>query len=135
MRECPKCSSSNAVYDDGYCAVCCQQTLPHIKFVACEKATQLLKSPTFPYVLAFAEAMEAKLAKNRHKGDRAGWLKLTTDELWNLMRNEIVELRQAIENGNAEDIKKEAADVANFVMMIADKASMPLGEAGSPNPR
>lgn len=127
MRNCPACLNAT-VTEYGYCLVCHKHTRAKI-------VLQGRDSPTWPYVIDFAQAMEGKLALNRHKGDRAGWLSLTTDKLWTLLQKELVELRAAIETGNAEDIKKEAADVANFAMMIADKASMPLGEAGSPNPR
>lgn len=89
-------------------------------------------SPTWPHVLAFARRMEAKLAVNRHKGDREGWLK---DHPWDLverMLDETVEVQQCFANtteGNVvpvktpEEIANKCADVANFCMMIADKPS------------
>src|SRR6478609_3138894 len=54
----------------------------------------LADSPTLLYVLKFACSMEAKLAKNRRKGDRGGWLK---DHPWSLVErilDEPVELQQ-----------------------------------------
>jgi NTP pyrophosphatase (non-canonical NTP hydrolase) len=86
-------------------------------------------SPTWPYVLAFAQRMEAKLAKNRHKGDRNGWINCNPDELAFRIRDELAELEDALrlvrhkENivaSEREQIANEAADVANFAMMIAD---------------
>jgi len=90
----------------------------------------LAQSPTWPHVLVFAKRMEAKLAQNRHKGDREGWLK---DDPWNLverMLDETVEVQHCFTLGsdgradydNAEKLADECADVANFCMMIADVA-------------
>lgn len=81
-------------------------------------------SPTWPYVLAFAKRMEAKLAKNRHKGDREGWLKDHPLSLCARIGDESRELYEAIEGTeSAEVVSNEAADVANFAMMVADSYS------------
>jgi hypothetical protein len=87
-------------------------------------------SPTWPYVLVFAKRMEAKLAKNRHKGDREGWLK---DHPWNLVErilDETVEVQQCFTDAgsgpqfdDAEKLANECADVANFCMMVADRVT------------
>lgn len=77
-------------------------------------------SPTWPIVLAFAKRMEAKLAKNRHKGDREGWLKDHPQALWSRIDDEHLELYEAIGGNDPEAVWKEAADVANFAMMVAD---------------
>lgn len=89
-------------------------------------------SPTWPHVLAFALRMEAKLEKNRHKGDRAGWLK---DHPWDLVErilDETVEVQECFANTTdggvapiktPEEIADECADVANFCMMLADKVT------------
>ena len=82
-------------------------------------------SPTWPFVLAFAVRMEAKLAKNRHKGDRDGWLKDAPWPLFVRLLGEMSELERAIREGESpEDIADEAADVANFAMMVADSAAL-----------
>ncbi len=83
-------------------------------------AEMSIDSPTWPYVLAFAKRMEAKLAKNRHKGDRNGWIKDDPKALFWRIGDEHKELMQAMESGTNEEIANEAADVANFAMMIAD---------------
>lgn len=89
----------------------------------------LADSPTWPYVLAFAKRMEAKLAKNRHKGDRDGWIKYNPRDLLARLDEETTELDAAlfavarkdnIVAREREQIINEAADVANFAMMIAD---------------
>jgi NTP pyrophosphatase (non-canonical NTP hydrolase) len=72
----------------------------------------------------FAEQMERKLKANDHKG---GW---DIDELWRLMdrlNQEAQELRRAfnrrpIESFSWQEVIDEAADVANFAMMLADRA-------------
>lgn len=78
-------------------------------------------SSTWAYVLAFAHEMERKLAANRHKGDRDGWVKMPHGWLLTRVLAETAELASALdaEDGSAR-ITSEAADVANFAMMIAD---------------
>jgi hypothetical protein len=82
----------------------------------------------------FAEQMELKLRENDHKG---GWLGIGMEYAQRRMRQEMVELEQAItefswrnDDGTTKSdaqiaearnrIVREAADVANFAMMIAD---------------
>ncbi|PGW89949.1 hypothetical protein [Bacillus cereus] len=71
----------------------------------------------------FAEQMESKLQENDHKG---GWQ--DCDCYWLLKRasGECLELLRELDvyrdlGDNKEKIIKECSDVANFVMMIADK--------------
>jgi NTP pyrophosphatase (non-canonical NTP hydrolase) len=83
-------------------------------------------------VLEFARRMDAKLVANRNKGDRAGWLKENVDWLFGRLQGELRELQHEIlvawrlrEAGladpeQARKLADEAADVANFAMMIAD---------------
>lgn len=68
-------------------------------------------------VQQFAWDMARKLKCNEHKG---GWEGLSVDELFGLLEEELDELADAIMNGTAADVIDEAADVANFAMMIAD---------------
>jgi NTP pyrophosphatase (non-canonical NTP hydrolase) len=71
-----------------------------------------------PEVAAFALAMEDKLRKNDHKG---GWKDCTKQYMAMRLTQEREELRNAIQRGDPpEQIMKEAADVANFAMMVAD---------------
>lgn len=87
-------------------------------------------------LLWFAEAMEAKLRKNDHKG---GWLgpEFTTDDAMKRLGQEADELRSELAADcrrgccpspehrlTPEAIQRivgECADVANFAMMIADR--------------
>lgn len=72
----------------------------------------------------FAEQMEAKLQENDHKG---GWENCSVEYLLNRLNEEAQELFYATETPNSmETIIREAADVANFAMMIADKARQVL---------
>lgn len=83
-----------------------------------------MKSPTKPYVLSFAELMEEKLSRNRHKGDRDGWLSCPLPRLMHLLLAEVLELEEVTRGGvaaSASEVALECADVANFAMMIADK--------------
>ena len=67
--------------------------------------------------------MEFKLSQNRKKGDAAGWRKDGAAKLQDRLDDEIEELNGALWNGvkpDKRDVLLEAADVANFSMMIAD---------------
>lgn len=71
-----------------------------------------------PEVLGFATLMEQKLRANDHK---PGWKGDYPDDLWHRAVEELNELHVAISQPTSVDnIGKEAADVANMVMMIAD---------------
>lgn len=66
----------------------------------------------------FAASMKAKMLENSHKD---GWLTMTADALLKRLSEEVLELTQAI-HYNVEEtaVRREAADVGNFAMMIAD---------------
>ena len=64
----------------------------------------------------FAQYMEHKLKLNDHKG---GWDDASNEKLLELMQGEIRELQDAMQNDPGLDIMFEAADVANYAMMIA----------------
>jgi len=77
----------------------------------------------------FSKIMEQKLRKNDHKG---GWKDEDIVWLFDRAEGELKELRQILEESNCMDcnipdigceekIIFEAADVANMVMMIADR--------------
>ena len=69
-------------------------------------------------VYHFAMAMEAELKKNDHKG---GWDGESVDWLLKRLDQEVIELKDAIRLGkNPSEVGEEAADVANFAMMISE---------------
>jgi NTP pyrophosphatase (non-canonical NTP hydrolase) len=71
-------------------------------------------------VLWFADRMENELRANDHKD---GWGDLSERWLLNRLRQETKELQRVLGEGvPADRIISEAADVANFAMMIADNA-------------
>lgn len=66
----------------------------------------------------FAEQMKHKLDLNRHKG---GWEDCKNHYLVRRLLEETAELVQSVmRNEDADTVIEEAADVANFCMMIAD---------------
>ena len=82
--------------------------------------TRLTINDCRPEVLAFAVLMELKLRYNDHKEPWAG---LGIVELKRLMAIEVEELDDASDgdpDDDSDNIALEAADVANFAMMIAD---------------
>ena len=78
-----------------------------------------------PEVAAFAQEMERKLRANDHKEH---WSALSRQRLFMRLTQERTELRRACERGDPVEILAEAADVANFAMMIADNARSPSDE-------
>lgn len=69
----------------------------------------------------FAEDMEFNLSvKDEERGD--SWKECGYDFFFERLNDEIEELKVAIINGRMSDIRREAADVGNFVMMIHWKA-------------
>lgn len=72
-----------------------------------------------PEVEWFADAMERKLRDNDHKRH---WRGMTMQYLSMRLTQERKELYAAIASGDAAKVLDEAADVANFAMMVADLA-------------
>lgn len=68
-------------------------------------------------VIWFAGRMTNKLLQNMHKGP---WDECSYAYLLTRLEQELDELRQAVRSGSGGEIINEAADVANFAMMIAD---------------
>jgi len=69
-----------------------------------------------PPLAWFANEMERQLEANDHK---TGWKDCHLKQLLRRLKQEVGELERAIEKANP-DVVEEAADVANFAMMIAD---------------
>lgn len=80
-----------------------------------------------PRVAAFAQAMERKLRDNDHK---RGWVDDWPTDLMCRLQEEVDELQEVVERyendtypasvERKEEVLAEAADVANFAMMVAD---------------
>lgn len=70
-------------------------------------------------VAIFAEEMERTLRENDHK---AGWHECPDIYLISRLKQEVLELCEALSGPSTDrrHILKEATDVANFAMMIAD---------------
>jgi len=76
----------------------------------------------------FAVEMEKKLQENDHKG---GWADEDDSYLIGRLQDEVVELKNSLRmfptKDQAERTVKEAADVANFAMMIAEQYTAGIG--------
>jgi NTP pyrophosphatase (non-canonical NTP hydrolase) len=73
----------------------------------------------------FARNMELKLRENDYKG---GWDKCEHSWLLSRLKQEVTELEKALNQvDNQENVIREAADVANFALMIADLAGRLYG--------
>jgi uncharacterized coiled-coil protein SlyX len=70
-----------------------------------------------PEVRKFAELMELKLRDNDHK---RGWDCESYSYLFARLREEVEELTTAFGGGTDDEVAEEAADVANYCLMIAD---------------
>src|SRR5690606_5240346 len=85
-----------------------------------------------PEVAAFARAMEHKLAANDHKEH---WREMRVHQLLEMLRDEVDELVRAVADfhggmGPHRNVLDEAADVANFAMMVADVVALKPCEIG-----
>ena len=77
----------------------------------------------------FLDAMRSKLQQGRENG-YVGWDEHWEGTIWStndpigylldLLNHEVLELDRAINTGTKEEVKFEAADVANYAMLIAD---------------
>lgn len=78
-----------------------------------------------PAVQGFAKEMEKRLRANDHKG---GWDKCDDGYLVWMLRSNFEELSELIfqESKDVQRITKEAVDIANFAMMIADNAKVKI---------
>lgn len=94
------------------------------------ESTGLPRPRDYPQVVKLADAMREKLLANAHKGS---WQHVDVGYLLDRLNDEVAELEavcRAARNyqmrGKGEDpdllmkVRQEAADVANFAMMVAD---------------
>ncbi len=74
-----------------------------------------------PVLWAFALRMEAALRRNEHKG---GWQSDRPEVLFRRLLEEVEELSEPLRQGikGNDCVAEEAADVANFAMMLADNS-------------
>jgi len=77
--------------------------------------TKKITMPLLPKF--FVDAMESKLQENSFKGD---WEQCGFEYLYSRLVEEVGELGKAHFEGEEDAIIPEAADIANFAMMIAD---------------
>ena len=90
------------------------------------RGTKLYLAPTIlegwrPAVIAFANALEAKLKVNDYKG---GWADCSNEYLMDRLEGEVRELNFAVDRQTAERIRAECVDVANYAMMVFDNAML-----------
>lgn len=73
-------------------------------------------------VALFSRVMQQKLDENAHKGGRGRWRQRDPREMLVLLRIEVEELACELQAPRRDPraIAREAADVANFALMIAD---------------
>ncbi len=91
------------------------KTTPRMKKIL---AVEYQKGYINTSILWFSEKMKDELLKHL---DRPGWQKEKVRYLWDRMKEEMDELGVAMhDNLTRDEIIKECADIANFVMMIAD---------------
>ena len=67
-------------------------------------------------ITAFVDVMIEKLHKNRHKGH---WNHVSLHKAVECIIDETKELIEAIRNNDLEEIHREAADVANFALIVS----------------
>jgi len=70
-----------------------------------------------PDLQRFFDAMIYKLRRNKNKGR---WEDLNLERSFELLQGEVVELDQALAEGSSVEVLMEAADVANFALIVAN---------------
>ncbi len=68
----------------------------------------------------FAQHMESALVENEHKG---GWQGCEMSHFIKCLKKQLQDLMLSLADRDNERITKEAADIANFCMMISEKAN------------
>lgn len=118
--ECPFCGNDDGEHDDTQlCADLDKALNPALPSPSGEELVE--RVALRPAVAWFAEQMELALRRNESKGT---WEECDTGYLWDRLTEEKRELRLAIDGHQRHpDVTREAADVANFAMMIADAQS------------
>lgn len=104
--------------------VFCRAKVKHFEnlILARDKVEKVEQMPTDELRLReplreFAAHMEDVLRRNDHKG---GWQNMTHHHLIFRIKDETAELVKAVRRGDNDGIMDEAADIANFAMMIYD---------------
>jgi len=71
-------------------------------------------------LLPFVALMRAELHANSGKGDRPGWLRMSTDTCLLEIYYHLAKLQKAVRKEAGNAICEHAADVANMAMMLVD---------------
>jgi hypothetical protein len=71
-------------------------------------------------LLPFVALMRKELHANAVKGDRAGWLEMSTDTALLEIIYHFGKLQASVKRGDEDGIREYAADVANMCMMLVD---------------
>lgn len=73
-----------------------------------------------PFLGPFVRLMNAELHANAGKGDRQGWLSMSSDQAMLEIYYHAAKLQKAVRDGEGALIREHSADVANMSMMILD---------------
>lgn len=71
-------------------------------------------------LVPFITMMVKELHANAGKGDREGWLQMSTDTCLLEIMYHFGKLQKAVKKQDEEGIKEYSADVANMCMMLVD---------------
>jgi hypothetical protein len=74
----------------------------------------------YPEVALFVDLMYRELMVNAHKGDQAGWRKMSLREAWAEISWHVGKLTHAIRTEDKALMEEHAADIANGAMMFVD---------------
>ena len=77
------------------------------------------KSETWPLILDFANRAEAQLEKHRAKGSPKDWLQCSAEQIIEAILDETVVIQMFHTLGDAEEMIRKCANLANYAMMTA----------------
>lgn len=87
-----------------------------------KRLSNVLHPTVLPYEQDFRRFVDAMLYKIKKNGHKGRWDTLSLKDAVDLLKGELAELEVAISDGNRVEIELEAADVANFALIIASIA-------------
>lgn len=94
-----------------------------VSFTLQHHAAAATPAPVAKYddvLMPFLALMRKELHANSGKGDRPGWLSMSTEEALLEVYYHLAKLQKAVRNNDGPGIQEYSADVANMTMMVLD---------------
>lgn len=117
MKICPACDGWSTC--TGWCDKCGQRGVVG----AVKEKRMTVMATVDPRLEWFVGQMRAKLSLDRNQ-EKDDWRGADLEDIFAFLMKEVTELHKAILTDSGHKIAEEAADVANFAMMLADMTGL-----------